>query len=156
MLMNVRQYPQSADFYQAGAAGDDAARLLGLANMLRTAPHHENVQFSNTAADMAKRMTMVAFLPISRASFAALLSRNGVKVLNAEDADELKAISTSGKNLNSELARQGSSLDVTQDILLQMLDPKGEGDDSTGYRERVEVLGGNTLTHLHRQGRRSI
>jgi tetratricopeptide (TPR) repeat protein/transglutaminase-like putative cysteine protease len=147
MLMNVRQYPQSADFYQAGAAGDDAARLLGLANMLRTAPHHENVQFANTATDMAKRMTMVAFLPnLTEPGFAALLSTNGVKVLNAEDADELKANLDSGKNLNSELAREGSSLDVTEDILLQMLDPKGEGDDSTGYREKVEVLGGNTLT----------
>ena len=48
MLMNVRQYPQAADFYQAGAAGDDAARLLGLANMLRDAPHHETLQFANT------------------------------------------------------------------------------------------------------------
>ncbi len=147
MLMNVRQYPQSADFYQSGAAGDDAARLLGLANMLRTAPHHENVQFANTATDMAKRMTLIAFLPdLTQSSFAALLSKNGVKVLNAEDADELKANLDSGKNLNSELAREGSSLDVTQDILLQMLDPKGEGDDSTGYREKVQVLGGNTLT----------
>jgi L-alanine-DL-glutamate epimerase-like enolase superfamily enzyme len=48
MLMNMRQYPQAADFLQAGAAGDDAARTLGLANMLRGAQHHEDVKFANT------------------------------------------------------------------------------------------------------------
>ena len=37
MLMNMRQYAQAADFFQAGAAGDDAAHTLGLANMLRGA-----------------------------------------------------------------------------------------------------------------------
>lgn len=147
MLMNVRQYPQAADFYQAGAAGDDAARLLGLANMLRTAPHHENVQFANTPADVARRFTVIAFVPnLTKTSFAALLSRNGVKVLDAENEDEIKENLDSGKKMNSELARAGSSLDVTEDLLLQMLDPKGDGDDTTGYREKVEVLGGSTMT----------
>ncbi|MEI9969994.1 MAG: hypothetical protein WDM87_15740 [Terracidiphilus sp.] len=35
---------------------------------------------------------------------------------------------------------------MTEDILLQMLDPKGEGDDATGYREKVQLLGGTTMT----------
>ena len=48
--------------------------------------------------------------------------------------------------MNSQLAREDSSLDVTEDILLQMLDPKGEGDDATGYREKVQLLGGTTMT----------
>ncbi len=157
MLMNMRQYPQAADFLQAGAAGDDAARTLGLANMLRGAQHHEDVKFGNTPADMVKRFALVPFdSKMSKDRFAALLSRNGLKVLNATDADELKDELDSGKKMNSELAREGSSLDVTEDILLQMLDPKGEGDDATGYREKVEVLGGNTVTDLHRQGRRAI
>jgi tetratricopeptide (TPR) repeat protein len=147
MLMNVREYTQAADFYQAGAAGDDAARLLGLANMLRTAPHHEDVQFANTPADIAKRFALVPFIPdLTEAEFEKLLSRNAVKVMNAEDADERKETLDSGKKMNSELAREDSSLDVTEDILLQMLDPKGEGDDSTGYREKVAVLGGTTMT----------
>ncbi len=147
MLMNMRQYPQAADFLQAGAAGDEAARTLGLANMLRGAQHHENVQFANSPADMVKRFAMVPFDPsLTKAGLAALLSRNGIKVLNAMDADELKGELDAGKKMNSELAREDSSLDVTEDILLQMLDPKGEGDDTTGYREKVEVLGGVTVT----------
>jgi len=147
MLMNVRQYPQAADFLQAGAAGDDAARTLGLANMLRSATHHEDAKFANTPEDMVKRFALVPFdANLTENSFAALLSRNGVKVLKATDADELKDELNSGKQMNSQLARQDSSLDVTEDILLQMLDPKGEGDDATGYREKVELLNGTTMT----------
>jgi len=147
MLMNVRQYPQAADFLQAGAAGDDAARTLGLANMLRGAIHHEDAKFANTPEDIVKRFALVPFdANLTEDSFAALLSRNGVKVLKAMDADELKDELNSGKQMNSELAREDSSLDVTEDILLQMLDPKGEGDDATGYREKVELLNGTTMT----------
>ena len=35
---------------------------------------------------------------------------------------------------------------MTEDILLQMLEPKGEGDDTTGFREKVENLNGTTTT----------
>jgi tetratricopeptide (TPR) repeat protein/transglutaminase-like putative cysteine protease len=147
MLMNMRQYTQAADFYQAGAGGDDAARTLGLANMLRGAPHHENVQFANTPSDLVKRFSMVPFDPdLTKARFATMLSRNALKVLNAMDADDLKEELENGKKMNSQLAREGSSLDVTEDIVLHMLDPKGEGDDTIGYREKVEVLGGSALT----------
>jgi tetratricopeptide (TPR) repeat protein/transglutaminase-like putative cysteine protease len=147
MLMNRREYPQAADFLQAGAAGDDAARTLGLANMLRGALHHEDVKFANTPEDMVKRFAMFPFdAGMTKDKLAAMLSRNGVKVLNAMDADELKEELSSGKEMNSQLAREESSLDVTQDILLQMLDPKGEGDDTIGYREKVQLLGGATMT----------
>jgi tetratricopeptide (TPR) repeat protein/transglutaminase-like putative cysteine protease len=147
MLMNMRQYAQAADFYQAGAAGDDAAHALGLANMLRGAEHHEDVQFANTPSDLVKRFSMVQFeTNLTRESMSALLSRNALKVLNATDEDELKEQLERGRKMNSELAREGSSLDVTQDIVLQSLDPKGEGDDTTGYREKSQTLGGNTMT----------
>ena len=61
MLMNMRQYPQAADFLEAGAAGDDAARTLGLATMLRGAQHHEDMKFGNTPSDMVKRFALVPF-----------------------------------------------------------------------------------------------
>jgi tetratricopeptide (TPR) repeat protein len=147
MLMNMRQYAQAADFYQAGAAGDDAAHTLGLANMLRGARHHEDVQFANTPADLVKRFSMVQFETDStKESISAILSRNAVKVLDNTDDEELKNVLESGRKLNSQLAREGSSLDVTEDIVLQSLDPKGEGDDTTGYREKVQILGGSTMT----------
>jgi tetratricopeptide (TPR) repeat protein len=74
------------------------------------------------------------------------LSRNALKVMNAEDADERKDTLESATQMNSALAREGSSLDVTEDIVMQALDPKGEGDDATGYREKLENLNGSTTT----------
>ena len=50
------------------------------------------------------------------------------------------------KKLNSQMARNGNSLDVTLDIMLQAFDPKGDGDDATGYREKVQIPGGPNLT----------
>ena len=148
MLMNVRQYAQAAEFYQAGAAGDNAARNLGLANMLRGAQRHEEIKFANTPADMVKRFNAIPFdSALTKDRFAALLSRSARKVLDAEEPDALKEELEAGKKMNSELARQGSSLDVTEDVLLQMLDPKGDGDDAIGYREKYEVLGGSTMTN---------
>ena len=147
MLMNMRQYAQAADFFQAGAGGDDAARTLGLANMLRGAPHHEDVQFANTPADVVKRFSMMQFeTDLTKARFATILSRNALKVLNAADEDELKNELNNGRKLNNQLAREDSSLDVTEDIALQILDPKAEGDDTVGYREKFQVLSGNSMT----------
>ncbi len=48
--------------------------------------------------------------------------------------------------MNSQLARDGSFLDVTLDILAEAFDPKGEGSDATGYREKVQVPGGANMT----------
>ena len=79
-----------------------------------------------------------------------------VKVLKAMDADELKEELECGKQLNSQLAREDSSLDVTEDILLQMLDPKGEGNDATGYREKVGTLSGTNDDCLRGEGGRAV
>jgi tetratricopeptide (TPR) repeat protein len=48
--------------------------------------------------------------------------------------------------MNSQMARQDSSLDVTVDILLQAFDPKVEGSDATGYRVKVQIPGGANST----------
>src|SRR5262249_5508520 len=68
------------------------------------------------------------------------------EVIRASDPDELKKELDAGKKVNSQLARQDSSLDVTIDLMLQAFDPKGEGDDATGYREKIQIPGGPSLT----------
>ncbi len=147
MLMNVRQYPLAADFLQAGASGDNAAQAVGLASLLRDALHHEDLHFANTPQDMVKRSFLLAMDPdITEAKLNALSSRNARTVLAAEDADERKHTLESGHQLNSQLAREDSFLDVTLDILAQAFDPKVEGSDETGYRIKVQVPGGNNLT----------
>ena len=147
MLMNTRHYALAADFLQAGAGGDNAAQTMGLAGMLREAKPHEDMQFGNTPTDLVKRAFLLTMDPnLTQSKMEAILSRNAIAVLHAEDSEELKKELTAGKKLNSQMARQGNSLDVTIDILLQAFDPKGDGDDTTGYREKVQIPGGASMT----------
>lgn len=44
------------------------------------------------------------------------------------------------------MARNDTSLDVTIDIMMESFDPKGEGDDANGYREKMQIPGGPSLT----------
>jgi Flp pilus assembly protein TadD len=147
MLMNTRHYASAADFLQAGAGGDNAAQTMGLAGMLRDAKPHEDLHFANTPTDLVKRAFLLTMDPnLTQAKMEAILSRNAIAVLHAEDSEELKKELNTGKKLNSQMARQGNSLDVTVDILLQAFDPKGDGDDTTGYREKVQIPGGPNMT----------
>lgn len=147
MLMNRRHYALAADFLQAGASGDNAAQTMGLASLLRNARRHEELQFTNTPADLVKRAFLLTMDPaLTPARIEAITSRNGIAVMHAEDPDDRKKELTAGKKLNSQLARQDSSLDVTIDIMLQAFDPKSDGDDANGYREKVQIPSGPNLT----------
>lgn len=147
MLMNVRQYPLAADFLQAGASGDNAAQAVGLASLLRDAQHHEELSFADTPQDVIKHAFLLGMDPdLTQAKFDALSSKNARIVMAAEDEEERKKTLSSGKQLDSQLARQGGFLDVTLDILARAFDPKTEGSDATGYRLKVQVPGGANLT----------
>jgi tetratricopeptide (TPR) repeat protein len=147
MLMNARQYPLAADFLQAGAGGDNAAQAVGLASLLRDAHHHEELTFSNTPQDLVKRFFLMSMDPdLTQSKLDALASRNARLVMAAQDDEEKKKALEAGKQLNAQLAREGSFLDVTLDILAQAFDPKVEGSDETGYRLKVQIPGGSNLT----------
>ncbi len=142
MLMRIRQYPQSADFLEAGASGENAAWAMGISRLLRQAKHHEEIQFANTPADAAKHYWLVTRDPdLTQAKFEAVLSKNARAVLKQEDADELKQTLEHGKVWNAVLAREEDSIDVELDVDLQEADPKGEGSDATGYWEKLGISG---------------
>jgi len=147
MLTTIRNYPVAADLLEAGAAGDNAAQTMGMATMLRTAQHHEDLQFANTPTDLVKHAFVQLLDPdLTIEKLNALSSRNALVVMRAEDASEIKDALRTGKQLNSQLARQDTSLDLTIDILLQAFDPKIEGNDATGYRIKVQTPGGSNTT----------
>lgn len=147
MLMNIRAYAASADFLQAGAAGDGAAQTLGLANMLRGAKHHEDLQFANTPQDLVKHVFLTSMSPdLTEAKLLALASRNAAIVIRKEDPEEIKNTLETGKKLDMQLARNGGSMDVTIDILMQAFEPTVEGNDATGYRVKVQIPGENSST----------
>jgi tetratricopeptide (TPR) repeat protein len=147
MLMNVRNYPAAADFLEAGASGDNAAQSMGLASMLHGAQHHEDLKFDNTPADLVKRFFLLSMDPaLNEAKMRPLLSRSAVAVLDCMDADQKKTEFESGRQLNSQLAREGSFLDVTIDLLAKAFDPRSDGNDTVGYREKVHIPGGTSMT----------
>ena len=148
MLMRIRQYGAAADFLEAGAAGDNAAETMGRANMLRGAKRHEDLHFANTPGDLVKQVFLEMFMDpdLTQAKIDALSSRNAREVMKNEDADEKKKSLEQGKQMNSQLAREDSSLDVTVDMLLQVFEPKEEGNDTTGYREKVQFPNGTNST----------
>jgi transglutaminase-like putative cysteine protease/Flp pilus assembly protein TadD len=149
MLMDFRQYPLAADFLQAGAAGDNAAQTMGLATVLRTAQHHEDLHFANTPTDLVKHAFLLTMDPeLTEAKLEAVSSRNALKVLKNTDADEMKETLQAGKKMNSWLARDDSSLDVEVDLRLQECDPKGEGGDDVGYREKIQIPGSINITYF--------
>ena len=142
ILMRMRLYSLAADFLEAGAAGDNSAQTLGLASILRGAQHHEDIHFANTPGDLSKRFFLLSRDPeLTEAKLMAIESRNAQEVLKHEDPDDLKAILERGKRWNDQLAREDDSMDVEIDIDLQEANAKGEGDDATGYWEKLGVVG---------------
>jgi tetratricopeptide (TPR) repeat protein len=147
MLMNVRNYPVAADLLEAGASGDSAAQSMALASMLHRAQHHEDLKFENTPGDLVKHFFLLSLEPeLNEARLRPLLSRSACKVLDNEDPEDKKKELESGRLLDSQLAREGSVLEVTLDIMAEAFDPKGEGSDAVGYREKMQVPGGASMT----------
>jgi tetratricopeptide (TPR) repeat protein/transglutaminase-like putative cysteine protease len=147
MLMNLRHYQLAADLLEAGASGDNAAQTMGLASGLRTAQRHEDLQLPNTPAGLVKRAFLLTMDPeLTEAKLEALSSRNALAVLKNSDPEEMKETLEAGKKMNSWLARDDSSIDVEVDIRMQQVDPKGDGSDEIGYREKVQIPGGINIT----------
>jgi hypothetical protein len=147
MLMNERLYPVAADLMEAGAAGDTAGQTVARAAMLRKAQIHEKVTYGNDPGGFAMTYffaTLSSGLTIE--TVHSFLSRNALVVLNNSDPDEIKNILQQGTKLRRSLVRSGASPDVVLDILTQLVQPKVEGGDATGYRVKMQVPGGKNET----------
>jgi transglutaminase-like putative cysteine protease/Flp pilus assembly protein TadD len=147
ILLNMRKYPVAADLLEAGASGDDSARVVALASMLRSARLHEDIQFKNTPENAQIQYFLASADPhITLEQIKELSSRNAVAVLDKIDPDEIETLLKSGKQMRSMFSRQGSSPDVTLDLMVQAFQPKTEGNDATGYRVIMQVPGSPKMT----------
>ena len=92
MLMNMRQYPQAADFFQAGAGGDDAARSIGSGEHAARRAASRGCAVREHACRYRQALLPGSFRSRShdRPASPPCSAETRVKVLNAEDADELK------------------------------------------------------------------
>ena len=143
MLMNMRQYPQAADFLQAARPATMPRAHWAWPRCCAARGTTRICNSRNTPADVVKRFALVPFDPnLTKDELRRDAQPQCAQGAERQGRRRAQGHWNSGKKMNSELAREDSSLDVTEDMLLQMLDPKGEGDDATGYREKVQILGG--------------
>jgi transglutaminase-like putative cysteine protease/Flp pilus assembly protein TadD len=133
-LEYVRNYSLAADLLEVGASGDDAARTMGLASALRKARRHEEIQFGNTPADAAMEFLMrYLYRNPTIEQENKLRSKNGrIELQNTPPwglDDRLEVMRQSRR-----VVRDKGALDVNADLMMQV-EPTGEGNDSSGYRE---------------------
>jgi len=147
MLMNARKYSLAADLMQAGASGDSAARTMGLASLLRKAQPHEDLRFHDDPAGFVMSFFLRSLAPdLTQDQLNALGSKNANTVSRKMDAEDLDKALKAGKRFRRSMARGGTSPDVTLDIVMQAIEPKGEGNDASGYRENLLIPGGKKMT----------
>jgi transglutaminase-like putative cysteine protease/tetratricopeptide (TPR) repeat protein len=147
ILLNLRLYSAAADLLQAGASGDDSARVVALAAMLRKARKHENIEFKNDPADVETKFFLSSADPHETLQkVKALASRNALEVIANTDPDEIEKILKTAQQTRSMLARNGSNPDVSLDLMVQGFQPKVDGNDATGYRVIMQVPGGTKIT----------
>jgi transglutaminase-like putative cysteine protease len=147
ILLNLRMYSAAADLLQAGASGDDSARVVALAAMLRKARKHEDIQFKNDPADVVIRFLLAAQEPGDTwQKIKAISSRHTLEVEAKTDPEEIERTAKLSQQTRSMLARNGSNPDVSLDLMLQGLQPKVDGNDASGYRVIMQITGGRKTT----------
>ena len=149
MLVRIRKYSLAADLLQAGAVGDEAARTMGLAAVLRKARLHEEVQFRNDPKDLVMHTFLLSTDPnLTVEKLMGVSSRNAQVVLKNTDPEETRKGLNVISQLRHQAAHRGLSMDYTLDLALPFIEPKGEGNDAVGYREKVQTPGGQQLTYF--------
>jgi len=149
MLKFIRAYKQAADFLEAGAAGDRAARTLSEANILRAARKHEEIQFANTPEDIERRNFVFFMEPnATEEELRSIVSKSEQMDLDGEDAKQRKNEVEQGRALDRQLAHEGDSLDEYIDSNLASLDVTAEGSDETAWRVRTHNLRANGNSYV--------
>ena len=149
ILLNMRKYPEAADLLEAGASGDDSARVVALASMLRNARRHEDLTFKNDPADSEVQFFLKLLSPdITLKKLLPLCSRNAAKVLNETDPDDIDTFLKTEQQTRVAFSRSGSNPDATLDILVQALQPKADGNDANGYRVMMQLGGTKTTEYV--------
>jgi len=145
MLMNLRLYPPAADLMEAGASGENASATVGLAAMLRKAHPHEQLHFDNDPAGLVLRMFLSYTDPtFSLETMKSYASRNALAVLQRTDPEELDKEVADSRKTRREFAQSSIPTDVMIDIAMQLLQPKVEGNDATGYLVDLQIPGQET------------
>jgi tetratricopeptide (TPR) repeat protein len=147
MVIKLRKYSLVADLWQAGAGGDNAARTMAQAAIYRKARRHEEIQFQNNPKDVAMKYFLLTMDPDATIEkWSNILSKNAQVVMKNTDPEELQKILNAGKLIRHRWARDGYLWDIDMDFRLQGTEPKEEGNDAIGYREKLQIPTGVEMT----------
>lgn len=142
MLIKLRKYSLVADLWEAGAAGDNAARSMELASVYRNARLHEEISFGNDPKDVTMKVFLLTMDPNkSIEDLNGVYSKNARIALKSDDPEELDKFLKEGKWNRRKWAREGESWDINMDFSLQGANPRSEGSDSFGYRVKLQPPG---------------
>jgi Flp pilus assembly protein TadD len=148
MLMRARVYPPAADLMEAGASGENTSNTMGLAALLRKARPYEDLHYSDDPTGAAMQsFVLIASPGLNLEKLRTVYnSRNAREVIARMDEDQLDQTFRQARGLRYRLSRAGYPADVMLDVTMQSIEPKVEGDDTSGYRVTLRVPNIRTQT----------
>jgi tetratricopeptide (TPR) repeat protein len=141
-MLRLRNYPAAADLFEAGASGENTSQAVAFAAILRKARHREDVHYDNDPAGVAMQFTGTGLeqdLTIDK--MKSFLSRNAQKVVKGSEKDELDEAMKAGRSVRAMMSRSGLPPDSMLDVVMQIIEPKVEGTDATGYKVTLRIAG---------------
>ena len=148
-MMALRLYPQAAGlFVEAAKGASNGAALLSLADILRKTRRHEDMTFApDDPGSLLQRLVLTVANPVATtdeylAFFPASMAERDGKDFDAG------AVRRSLRTVWAGLVQSGVSVDVAIDVALSMIQPLVEGNESLGYRIRVQMPSATTPTNL--------
>jgi len=142
-LMQLRLYPQAAEILSAGLQGQaDAAtmaRQIEIFRNLRPFDLHSATE-TGPAAVVQQMMVDIMTGMLSDEDISRLLTRHAFAT-KAEWQSNLKKNDESAGMIQSVAERSGLAPIVLEDALLGTMKTTSQGDDATGYRVTLQVVG---------------
>jgi transglutaminase-like putative cysteine protease/tetratricopeptide (TPR) repeat protein len=136
LLANIGKYSLAADFYEAGASGDNAASWAATAATFRRMQPHKDMVFPNTPTGAALHFYFFTIDPdLTLDQLRSILSRNGLTTLAT--AETVKKYVAHEEGIVEQKAWNGEFADIGIDAALANAQPVAKGDDRVGYEVTV-------------------
>ena len=138
LLVQLRLYPQAAALQDAAAKGhSNAAAVLAQAEMIRKTQRHEELSLpEDDPRTVVKRLFINLFLGATVDEFLSLFSDD----LRNSQKDDLADMQKVQRFLRSRFQKAGVPVEVVVDLALSVSQMAIDGDDSLGYRIRLQTV----------------
>jgi tetratricopeptide (TPR) repeat protein/transglutaminase-like putative cysteine protease len=146
-MLRMRNYPVAADLFEAGASGENTSQAVAFAAMLRKTPHREEIHYDDDPAGLAMKFIGLAMeTSLTADKMNGFFSHNAQKVMKSSEKDELDEALKAGRTIRAMMSRSGLPPDSMLDVVMQIIEPKVEGTDATGYKVTLRIAGSKNQT----------